>query len=285
MQIDWFTFFAQLINFVVLLLLLQRFLYRPIVSTMNAREADLAARFAEAAAQREAAQQEAERFREQRAKLEEQHEQLLAEARQDAEEQRRFMLETARAEVADLSTGWRQAVEREKEAFLEELHHRAGEQIFQTARQVLADLAREDLERRMIQMFLERLQTEAGEELQSALAADAPGAPGVAPEIVVRTACPLAADDQQQIRAVLREILRERADTQAPEPPVEIRFDTAPDLICGVELQLHDYKLSWSVRSYLNAMEQALAETLMDGAMHHDGGESRDSGELSARSL
>ena len=38
MQIDWLTVAAQIVNFLVLVWLLQRFLYRPIVSAMAERE-------------------------------------------------------------------------------------------------------------------------------------------------------------------------------------------------------------------------------------------------------
>ena len=43
MSIDWFTFTAQIINFLVLVWLLSHFLYKPIVNAMNDRQARIAA--------------------------------------------------------------------------------------------------------------------------------------------------------------------------------------------------------------------------------------------------
>src|SRR6266704_2311996 len=43
MLIDWFTVGAQFINFIVLVLLMKRFLYRPILEAMAAREQRIAA--------------------------------------------------------------------------------------------------------------------------------------------------------------------------------------------------------------------------------------------------
>ena len=44
MQVDWITTIAQIINFLVLVYLLKRFLYGPIVSAMIHREAHIAER-------------------------------------------------------------------------------------------------------------------------------------------------------------------------------------------------------------------------------------------------
>lgn len=271
MQIDWFTFFAQLVNFTLLLILLQRFLYRPIVAAMHAREADLAARFAEAADQQKVAQEEAEQFRRKRAKLDEQRQQLLVAAQQQAEEERRLLLQAARAEVADLSAGWRTAVEREKEIFLEELRQRVGDEVIAVSEKVLGDLADEALEQRMIDRFLARLPEQADHELQNMFASDAAVALSSdravnPPSIVVRTAHELQPGEQERIRRAIHAMVRDQMNGETPafatEKALPICFETAPALICGVELQLRDAKLSWNVHAYLESMEQALAEQL-----------------------
>jgi F-type H+-transporting ATPase subunit b len=49
MSIDWITVAAQIANFLVLIWLLKRFLYRPILDGIDAREAEIKARMQEAA--------------------------------------------------------------------------------------------------------------------------------------------------------------------------------------------------------------------------------------------
>ena len=63
MQIDWLTVAAQIVNFLALVWLLQRFLYRPITEAMARREARIEARLAEAKAARQDAEAEARRVR------------------------------------------------------------------------------------------------------------------------------------------------------------------------------------------------------------------------------
>ena len=48
MSIDWVTVLAQIANFLVLLWLLKRFLYRPILDGIDAREAQISKRMAAA---------------------------------------------------------------------------------------------------------------------------------------------------------------------------------------------------------------------------------------------
>ena len=48
MLIDWFTVGAQVLNFVVLVWLLKRFLYKPVLNAIDAREKRVAAEAADA---------------------------------------------------------------------------------------------------------------------------------------------------------------------------------------------------------------------------------------------
>ena len=51
MLIDWFTVGAQALNFIVLVWLMKRFLYRPVLDAIAAREQRIAQQLAEAATQ------------------------------------------------------------------------------------------------------------------------------------------------------------------------------------------------------------------------------------------
>ena len=47
MLIDWFTVLAQIVNFLILVALMKRFLYGPLIAAIDAREQSIAARLAE----------------------------------------------------------------------------------------------------------------------------------------------------------------------------------------------------------------------------------------------
>ncbi len=48
MLIDWFTVVAQIVNFLILVWLLKRFLYKPILDALDAREKKIAKELADA---------------------------------------------------------------------------------------------------------------------------------------------------------------------------------------------------------------------------------------------
>jgi F-type H+-transporting ATPase subunit b len=54
MLIDWFTVVAQVLNFLILVWLLKRFLYRPILNAIDVREKRIAAEVADARRRRTA---------------------------------------------------------------------------------------------------------------------------------------------------------------------------------------------------------------------------------------
>ena len=84
MSIDWFTFAAQLLNFVLLVWLLKRFLYRPILNAIAAREKRIAAELANATAVEAEAQQERNTLEHNNRDFELQRDTLLDQARAEA---------------------------------------------------------------------------------------------------------------------------------------------------------------------------------------------------------
>ena len=68
MLIDWFTVGAQALDFIILVWLLKRFLYRPILNAVDAREQRIAAELADADEKRAEAQKGREEFQHKRTK-------------------------------------------------------------------------------------------------------------------------------------------------------------------------------------------------------------------------
>ena len=86
MLIDWFTVIMQIINFLILLFLLHRFLYQPILKTIDKRQDQMQARWDAAAAEQEKARAEAAKHRQAQRELDDQREQILADAHAEAAE-------------------------------------------------------------------------------------------------------------------------------------------------------------------------------------------------------
>lgn len=256
MSLDWFTLVAQIINFLVLVWLLKRFLYGRIVQAMNEREAKIASRLEEAARMRATAEQEVELFRTKNRELEEQRDQLLAKAKEEAESHRQQLMEAARLETEAAQVQWLESLQREREGLLQELRERLGQQAFALARRGLKELANVNLEEQILKIFVERLQTLAPAERQAIVAAVRDSSR----EVEIHTAFPVT----PEMREFLSQSLRQHLDDS-----VDARFTTAPELICGIELRADSHRLVWNLDSYLEGLEARVFEALDERARKH----------------
>lgn len=253
MELDWFTLTAQIINFLVLVWLLKRFLYGRIIQAMNEREAKIAHRLEDAARMRAEAEREAELFRTRNRELEEQREQWLTRAREEAEAYRQQLMEAARKEVEAAQAQWLESLERERQELLRELRERLGQQVFAFARHALKELANAELEGQMLKVFVERLQSLAPTERDALIAA----VRNSDSQIDVRTAFPVL----PEVRECLSRSLREQLDDN-----LDVRFTTVPELICGVELQADSHRLTWNLDSYFEGLEAQVFDLLEERA-------------------
>lgn len=253
MLIDWFTVVAQIANFLILVWLLRRLLYGPILRAMQAREARIAAQSAEAVAAKQAAEQEAAELRRLQAQIEESRDQVLAAARQEADEQRKRLLADTRRELEAARAGWYRGIQAERDAFLRDLRRRLGSQVCAVSRQALADLADADLEARAVAVFVRKLGGLDAQE-RNRLAASAHKGDRA---ITVRSTFALDPDARRAIEAALG---------TGVENPVKLIYTEDPALLCGVELSTHDHKIAWTLADYLTTLEAEILERL-DGEL------------------
>src|SRR5471032_998726 len=103
MLIDWFTVLAQVVNFLILVWLLKRFLYRPILNAIDAREKKIAKELADADAKKSEAQKERDEFQHKNEEFDQQRAALLNKATDEANAERQRLLNEARKAADALS--------------------------------------------------------------------------------------------------------------------------------------------------------------------------------------
>jgi F-type H+-transporting ATPase subunit b len=257
--LDWFTVIAQIVNFLLLVALLKYFLYDRIIRAMDAREVKIAARRQEAEAKQAAAEHEAAAYRQQTQELEQQRVGLLAQAKAEADARRAALLDKARGEVEAMQAGWRQALQRERATFMQDLRQRASQHVYATARRALRDLAGADVEVQMLAVFLERLQGLDAQDWH----AIAEALQDSTQPLAVASAFDLPPQGRQQLLKILRYHLG----------PLEVQFATAPEVICGIEMKVDGYKLAWNLDHYLATLEDSVASAF-EAELHKQEAES-----------
>jgi F-type H+-transporting ATPase subunit b len=262
MLIDWYTVGAQAVNFLILVWLLRRFLYKPVLAAIDAREKKIAAELQRAATARAQSQKERADLQQQNESLQGQREELIRSATADAGVQRQRILDTARQESQELRSKLMAAVREERAELNLEVVTRTRQEVFALARKTLADLAGTTLEDRMLEVFIRRMQEMTDVRKSEVLpparvlsTATACAAEGLAPAIL-RSAFELSPAQRVNTAAALKEW---------PCKGAALNFETSPDLISGLELTVDGRKLSWNFAAHLASIEER-AKTLLDAA-------------------
>ncbi len=249
MLIDWFTVGAQALNFVILVWLMKRLLYQPILDAIDAREARIAETLADAAAKQAAAAQERAAFAARNEAFDRERARLMSQAHDAADAERRRLLDAARNAAAALAAQRDEALRHEARNLDQAIGQRVQDEVLAIARQALAELAGTDLEARMCEVFIERLRALDGPErtrLAEAL--------GTGPEAAcVRSAIELPAAQRQALQDAVRDTL---------SPDITLRYATTPGLVSGIELGVPGQKVAWSLSDYLASLERAVGELL-----------------------
>ncbi len=250
MLIDWFTVGAQALNFLVLVWLLKRYLYKPILTAIDAREKRIADELADAADKQSAAQKEHDDFDAKNKAFDEQRTALLAKATADAKVEHDRLIALARTDADALRTKQADVLKNDQARLGDEITEVASDEVFAIARKALSDLASASLEAQMTDVFIRRIR-EIDAQAKTALAAAFASSSEPA---IVRSTFGLPIEQRDAIQKSL-------ADTFAK--PIQVTFETAANRIGGIELTVGGRKLTWSIAGYLTSMQHKV-DLLLD---------------------
>ncbi len=251
MLIDWFTVGAQVVNFLILVWLLKHFLYRPILDAIDAREKRIAKELADADAKKAEAQKERDEFQHKNEEFDQQRTAMMNKATDEAKVERQRLLDEARQAADAMSAKRQETLRNDAHNLNQAISLRTQQEVFAIARKVLTDLAATSLEERMVEAFISRLR-ELDEQAKKHLGESLKTASEPA---LVRSAFDLPVAQRTAIQQKLNEIFSAQ---------VNIRFETVPELISGIELTTNGQKVAWSIADYLASLEKGVAELLKE---------------------
>lgn len=160
--IDWLKLAAQLVNFLLLLYLLNRFMFKPLLTRMDERstkieqgleDAEVAARDRELArAEREAAVSEARK----------EAAEMIARANKIAEDTRNEILAEARSDAEKVTSRAREEIIAEKERAMAELRAQVADLALIAAGKLVRSEMDGATQRRLVEEFLAEVPADAG---------------------------------------------------------------------------------------------------------------------------
>ena len=238
MEFSWTTFFFEIINFLVLVWILQRFLYKPMTNAITRRKAAIESQLEQANKAQEAAQA-----------LQRQYESRLTDWEQEKGKARTRLMDEIAAERARLMSELQIALEQEHEKtrmleqkeLLELKSKIAAASYANAARfaaQLLSRIANVSLEERICELMIDDLARLPQDKIRSLRQAcenaDQP--------VKVTSAYPVAQNARNAITQALAYIA---------EQPVHCDFSCDPNLVAGFHISIGSWALDCNLRNEL----------------------------------
>jgi len=238
MRFDWQTLALQVANFAILVWLLHRFLYKPVLRLIDKRRSEVRQSYDAADAAAAQAKEALAKLQAERAAIAGERDAALQAAAAQAEAAARQRVRRAEEEAEALLAGARKTLAAEREQARVEIRRAALDLGADVARRLLAEVP----EQLRAEAWLERIE-------QHLASLPAPELSTLAGDLTVVTSAPLQAETAEAWRARLQHQLGGSAS---------IRFAADPGLVAGAELHFPTAVLRFTWQSVLADIRSGL---------------------------
>ena len=245
MEFNWTTFLLEVVNFLLLVWLLKRFLYRPVLDIIEKRRQVIGEELARAARVQEEVDTAKREYAERVARWEDQERQAKESLAQDIARERDRRLDLLDAELAKRREQQSARDMQERENLRNRAEAEALQQGAAFAARLLGDLAGQELDARLRQLFIDQLSTFV-ESTQTKLEQ---GWKDTGSDVEVISARPLDAEQQQEVRGAL-----EKALGPSDRP---WRFSQDHSLIAGLRVSFGGWLLAANLKDELRFFSEA----------------------------
>jgi len=241
MEFDSTTFALEIINFLVLVWLLQHFFYKPITAVIARRQAGIEKTLADAHATRSEADALKQQYDNRTAAWEQEKTQARQQLQQEMEAERVRLMVALQASLDEERDQLRAVEQRRNQEQLRRMENEARAEGGRFVAYLLSRLASTELEERVRQLLLEDMTRLPDQQLQALRNTDQ------AAEAKITSAYPLDALQRTGLNAALNHLA---------ERPVACTFALDPTLMAGLRLSLGPWMLRASLLDELNFFTQ-----------------------------
>ena len=244
MHIDWWTLALQTVNVLVLIWILARFFFRPVVDIVAKRQEQTNKLLADAVAARQEAADACADADKARAEIGVERDQLIAEARKSAQMEKANLLAQSSQEIAKLHREAEAAIARERTAAEQAIIARASQLSVEIAQRLLGRLPSKIALSAFLDGLCQELHALSSEERESFTSATAADH-----AIEVVTAAPLSKEESDHVRDALK---------AAFGSELAFVFRADPALIAGIEVHSRNTIVRNSWRADIDRIREEL---------------------------
>ena len=243
MSINWFTVIAQIVNFLILVWLLKRLLYKPVLKAIADREKLIEGQIASAQQMAAKAKKEQEEFMAKNEAFDRDKKAMIDKARSEVQDEKEQGIISARKEAESLRKKLETAVKKEGDELGKEIAGKTNNELFSITGKILRELADSSLEEQITRVFILRLN-----ELEETQKKEVKTAFGMSTNPVqIFSAFKLKASQTTRIEKAVKSLL---------DNSVKFQFKVDSQLVAGIELNANGYKIAWNISDYLAALEE-----------------------------
>jgi len=245
MSINWFEIVAQIINFFLILFILQKLLYKPVLKAMKERERRTLEGQVEADEKMRDAKELVDVYEKKIADIEKEKRDILDDAKKQADAIKENLLVKYKDEAEGKRKAYLKEIEDEKNDFTVNLRKNLGASAIKIASHVLASISSKELEQEVFLAFIHNLK-----DLRNNIPDFDTLKEG---KISIHSFRDLTRDEKEAIANTLKEQM---------ENIKNINYLTDPKLVLGYELNLETYTVNANIENYLSKIEKEIVENI-----------------------
>jgi F-type H+-transporting ATPase subunit b len=243
LELNWSTFLLEILNFLVLVWILKRFLYRPVLDVIARRRAAIENKLAEAEQLHTDADALKDQYENRLSSWQQERQQAMDKLRHEIEANRLQQLGDLKQELAQEEEKIRVAGARKEKQLLREIEQRALHQAAEFASRLLAVAAGPELENRLLDLLLDGLGTMPADQI-NALGSKW----GELPErILVSSAYALADDKRHRLEETL---------SRVTGLSIPVHYEQEAELLAGLNITIGAWVLQLNVRDELRGFTE-----------------------------
>ena len=250
MGIDWITFFAQIVNLFILVWLLKKFLYHPILNAIDKRQAQIAERVQSAKEASEKAVAEYKTYLQKTEEFDKNTQKMFDEASAKVIQYQQEQEAKIHEQTLLLQQKMQTDLEREKESLQLEMRNQIATSFSLVARKVMTDLSGITPIEQAVNLFQNKIR-KLDKKQFSLLKKKAKNQK----DIYLYSSDSLNKEQTE----MLSNFIQKHFDLEKQQI---IHFQKNPDLIFGLELVIDDMTLDWNIKSYFEEFDTHLNATL-----------------------
>ena len=243
MELNWSTFVLEIFNFLVLVWILKRFLYQPVLNVIARRRATIENQLADAEQHHADADALKEQYEHRLVDWELERQKAMDNLLHELEQKRLDQLSNLKIQLAQEEEKIRVTRLRQDKHAIDEIEQRALQQAAEFASRLLSVASGPELEKRLFDLLLDSLKTMPAEQI-SALSNEW----GENPEYIqVSSAYSLTEEQQQQLEQLLSSVTG---------LSVPVHYDQDAQLLAGLNISIGAWVLQLNVRDELRGFTE-----------------------------